>query len=1046
MRPLKLTMQAFGPYAGTEIIDFTELENRTMFVISGKTGSGKTTIFDGISYAIYGKASGDDRHGPDLRSQFANEDVLTEVSLQFSLRGKNYYIKRAPQQEKKKERGDGVRTISAQAELYMMEQDGEQKLIASNVRDVDEKIKEIMLIDSNQFRQILMIPQGEFRKLLTSDSKDKEVILQRLFHTEVYKRVEERLKEEAKNLEKAVAKETEDRNHWIRKITALHNEELKTLLEEESDNDTVIYPLLLDEILQMTTQLETLNQEVQVKEKERDVLQQKLYEAETIVKQLKQKSELEANKAALENKKEVIAGKEIEINLAGKAALLSKQEELCHRLKRELDGYQADLIKRENRISELSNLLKEKAEAYIQEKEREDERKAAQSEVHKLQQMKDEVQSFAVLQTEVKGLEKHLGQLVEEKKNSEESLIKTEGDIKSLTEERQVLEKTDVLLLENTRNIEVLDSEIEYITKFEHQLQRYHEHRILLDKRKGQFQQAELVLQDARSLLEELEHKWLHGQASILANQLHDGEECPVCGSEHHPKPAKVGVGDIPNEVDLKAAKEQVSYLEKEKAKAESALFEVQSLITTMEQTLGELRGEILKKRSDFADDQVENIKQFIQQQRSELIQKQKQLQQDLEVLEKVKVNLKKYEEKLTADREHLTGISEKVNEVTVTFTEKNTNLTGIKDRIPEELRSIQGFEKQWKQAVQLQEHLQRRYEEAQQMYQETKEKHGNEESAFFTVKSHMLEKERELKNEKEAFVEQMTAQGFENYRSYDSAKRSDEQIKQLDKEISEYREDVRSVTDRLNEITLALKDVKEPDIEGLQTVMKEVLKQISSLHDQIRELYMKKRDNEEIRDCILKINEDIKALEVRYKLVGELSDISKGQNTKRITFERYVLAAFLDDILREANGRLIKMTNGRYEMRRKTDRSKGNVQSGLELLVFDQYTGQERHVKTLSGGESFKAALSLALGLADVVQNYAGGVSLETMFIDEGFGTLDPESLDQAIEALIDIQSSGRLVGIISHVPELKERIDARLEVTATQMGSMTEFHFMNG
>ncbi|WML31631.1 SbcC/MukB-like Walker B domain-containing protein [Neobacillus sp. OS1-32] len=188
-----------------------------------------------------------------------------------------------------------------------------------------------------------------------------------------------------------------------------------------------------------------------------------------------------------------------------------------------------------------------------------------------------------------------------------------------------------------------------------------------------------------------------------------------------------------------------------------------------------------------------------------------------------------------------------------------------------------------------------------------------------------------------------------------------------------------------------------------------------------------------------------MKLLEERYKLIGHLYEITKGQNIFRITFERYVLAAFLDDILREANVRLRKMTSGRFQLLRKTDRAKGNAQSGLDLLVFDQYTGQERHVKTLSGGESFKASLSLALGLADVVQNYAGGVSLETMFIDEGFGTLDPESLDQAIEALLDIQNGGRLVGIISHVPELKERIDARLEVIAGQTGSRTEFVFTN-
>src|SRR3954470_845100 len=196
MKPLKLTMQAFGPYADREVVDFNQLGNRTMFVISGKTGAGKTTIFDAISYAIYGKASGEDRNGPELRSQFATDELLTEVSLDFSLRNKVYSITRSPQQLKKKDRGDGFTTIGAKAELYMWNADGERKLLASKTNDVEEKIKEIMLIDANQFRQILMIPQGEFRKLLTSDSKDKELILQRLFHTQLYKLIEEKLKEE----------------------------------------------------------------------------------------------------------------------------------------------------------------------------------------------------------------------------------------------------------------------------------------------------------------------------------------------------------------------------------------------------------------------------------------------------------------------------------------------------------------------------------------------------------------------------------------------------------------------------------------------------------------------------------------------------------------------------------------------------------------------------------------------------------------------------------------------------------------------------------
>lgn len=321
----------------------------------------------------------------------------------------------------------------------------------------------------------------------------------------------------------------------------------------------------------------------------------------------------------------------------------------------------------------------------------------------------------------------------------------------------------------------------------------------------------------------------------------------------------------------------------------------------------------------------------------------------------------------------------------------------------------------------------------------------GTEKARSEEAEKRLKEIDSQLTAERETFRNNMTSQGFENYQAYQQAKISEQAIQQLDADISNYREEVRSVSDRFAELSDMLKDVKKPDMETLQSEFAQLNKIIKETEDAYQDLNLKKRDNQFVLEQVDSLNEQMKMLEEKYKLVGHLFEISKGQNTYRITFERFVLAAFLDDILAEANVRLNKMTSGRYRLLRKTDRSKGNVQSGLELLVLDAYTGQDRHVKTLSGGESFKAALSLALGLADVVQNYAGGVSLETMFIDEGFGTLDPESLDQAIEALIDIQSSGRLVGIISHVPELKERIDARLEVISTQTGSKTEFHLMN-
>ncbi|MDZ5473033.1 SMC family ATPase [Bacillus sp. 31A1R] len=1045
MRPIKLSMQAFGPYAGVEMIDFTSLGNRTMFVISGKTGSGKTTIFDAISYAIYGKASGEDRSGPELRSQFAKDELLTEVSLQFSLRGKNYFITRSPQQDKKKERGDGVRTIGAKAELYVFNDVGEKLLLAANVRDVDEKIKEIMLIDSNQFRQILMIPQGEFRKLLTSDSKDKEVILQRLFHTEIYKKVEEKLRIEATELKVAVEKQVEDRHSAIKRIHALYSDELKNYVEANSVNDTLIFPLLLDELTLMSEQLTKLAEEVAKKQASRDQLQQKLFEAENLAKQLKSREELGLRKQQLEADKEVYQLKEQEIVSAQKAALLAQQEELCHRLKRELDEGNKDLEARKSHLESLTLLLKSREEAWLKEKDREDERKSAQEAVNQLQHMKEDVQSFAVIQKEVSHLEKELNETKTLKSSSEDRLKRIEEALQSLAEEKSMIEKSQLTFLENERKVEKYSSELDLLVKLEKQMERQKVATQTLSVRSGIFNQVDSRLKDAKILLEDLENKWLKGQASILASHLHDGEACPVCGSEQHPHLATSLGADIPTEEDLKAAKKQGAELELEKSRAESALYEARSEVSTVDMAVQELADEIKKGREHFTLDELSTVKNTVISQRDELLGTQKELQAKMLKLEKINANLEKGQKEKELAANFIHELTEKLNNQTIAFTEKNTNLNRMLTSLPEHLRSVEAFELEWKKATVRHETLLKLLEQTQKEFQETAKEHASKQEGYNTVSQFVKEKEQALNVEKAAFVEKMSSQGFENYGSYHGAKRSDSQIQQLEMQIRRYREELRSVTDRFNELTLLLQDAKEPDLEGLNAAFAEANKEITELNEQYNQLFMKKRDNEDVRDKITSINEHIKTLEDRYKLVGHLFEIAKGQNTYRVTFERFVLAAFLDDILQNANGRLSKMTSGRYQLLRKTDRSKGNVQSGLELLVFDQYTGQERHVKTLSGGESFKAALSLALGLADVVQQYAGGVSLETMFIDEGFGTLDPESLDQAIEALIDIQSSGRLVGIISHVPELKERIDARLEVYSAQTGSRTEFVFMN-
>jgi exonuclease SbcC len=803
-------------------------------------------------------------------------------------------------------------------------------------------------------------------------------------------------------------------------------------------------PLLQAEISQMSEELEKLADHLKIKQEERNTLQQKLYEAEAIAKQLKAKDDLQNRKAELEKEKEKYSQMEVQINLAQKAAVLAQQEELCHHLKKEVDASNRELSTLKEQITHLSIQLKEQEEKFAAEKEREPERKAIGEQISYLNNVRSDINSFASVQKEVQELGSELEICSREKSALEELGKRIEKNILALKDEKQTIDQNQLKLVEVTHKLEKLAGEIALIFKFEDQQFRLEQATSQFEKKKEFLANTVARLADAKSMTMELEQKWLHGQASLLASKLHEGEACPVCGSEHHPKLATTAT-EVPNEKDIKIAKQQYDEIEKEKGSAEKSFYEAQSFVLSLKETINNIIEDIQSQQPDLSPDDFPVYKQTIMSKQQELEAIHSMLSTSVERLSICEKELQTFEQKKEKYGNELQKKHEQLNESTILYTEKKTYLNRMMESIPEDLRSIDAFESRLKQSVKKQDELIHRLEAAQRLYQDSRENLLSVKTKYETIEMNMKKTNEQLVTEREAFVNKMKEQGFETYGEYNGAKKSNQEIKLLEKTFIDYREEVRSVNDRYNELHELLINIERPDMDKLNAMFTDIEEQIKSLQDVYTNLFMKKRDNEELATKINHINEEMKAFEEKYKVIGHLYEIAKGQNTYRITFERFVLASFLDDILNEANGRLRKMTSGRYELIRKTDRSKGNVQSGLELLVFDQYTGQERHVKTLSGGESFKAALALALGLADVVQQYAGGVSLETMFIDEGFGTLDPESLDQAIEALIDIQSSGRLVGIISHVPELKERIDARLEVIAAQTGSTTEFQFLS-
>ncbi|TMU87640.1 SMC family ATPase [Bacillus sp. BHET2] len=1043
MKPLQLMMQAFGPYAGRETIDFRSLGNRTMFVISGKTGSGKTTIFDGISYAIYGKASGEDRTPSELRSQFANNDDITEVELIFSLRGKAYRIWRSPQQDKKKARGDGFTTINARSELYVYDEDGKEQLLAANVREVDEQIKSLIQLDANQFRQILMIPQGEFRKLLTSDSKDKELILQRLFHTEIYKSIQEKLKSEADDLRKSVETSMEERTRELLRIHSEDQEEIQALLMESPLNDHLILQILPAHIEEMEKKEMQLQQNYETVQEKRDRLQKDLAEANSLVEQYELQAKLVNQKEDLLKVKPEIESIEKEILLAQRASILVQQDEYCHRLSRNLNELNNQLAKLTEEKQEVSQKLNLAKETLKKETEKENLRVESAKKVTRLENMEQDIDSLDKLTKDTNELkEKYDRQQVVVKKLTEQITFLQEG-IKKRENNIEKGERLQGDLFELDKSVQeklLLLDHVSEIQKSNQELQSF----LTNDKKlKAQYTKLQQHIKDAIATLAYLEEKWQSAQAAILAKGLTDNSPCPVCGSLHHPRPAD-DIVSLPSEKDLKVAKGKQQELEREEKELSLVIAQEEIKMQSIQERIEELSRRVKEKKKDFDRSEIEStlsqLKKEIETFRQDISGKKEEVEQ----IKIMREEVRKGKEKLVELEDSRVKNQELLQELNTFFLTKNTTLEKVKESIPYDLRTKAEFKQVFLETKRRTEELKASFDSAQKQYYELENQNSVKESQVKEKEAQMKKIEVEMKTEREAFLSLLAEQGFSHYKVFQDAKKSEAEIMTLQKRVKKYGEDFRSVSDRLSDIDHHLEDKQKPDLNSIKTNISVVSAELENVIDALNKIKSNRKDNTRILSRVTSINEEIKELEGIYRMVGHLAEVARGQNANRITFERYVLASFLEDILHVANERLVKMTSGRYQLIRKTDRSKGNVQSGLELLVFDQYTGQERHVKTLSGGESFKASLALALGLADVVQQYAGGVSLETMFIDEGFGTLDPESLDNAIEALMDIQSSGRLVGLISHVPELKERIDARLEVISSQRGSTTEFQFL--
>lgn len=1039
MRPLKLTISAFGPYASVQKIDFTSLREQ-IFVISGPTGAGKTTIFDAISYALFGEASGSSRDRDDLRSDFADPDTETFVELEFELRGLTYTIKRSPQQEQKKQRGEGYTIRNADAELVMPE-----GTLITKVANVDEKINHILGINKSQFKQIVMLPQGEFRKLLEADSNERELIFRKIFGTDGFLQIQRRLEDESKELYKTV--------HDIRTQIDTHIKHFDVgsciELEAARQSKNVNIDLFIAGVRQLqerdSGELNTLKARLEQIAVTQGVLKEDMAKASEINKKLAEKERLQVEVATLAGQSENLKQKTTLLEYARKALMVAEVDHQLEIVGKSIETKKAELITARENCEKWREDFAQKEQHFLDAKNLEPERKKREVELSLLDTMLQKVLHY----------EKTLKLKETARVKSEEITLLLDKSQKALAlaknsckEQEEVLKEVytaeaDSLRLEKSiSDNKKLLNELDTIKKLiEAYLKQEEEYRLEAEK----FEAFDTDYVNTRSRLEQLEDNYIRGQAGLLAKRLEDNLPCPVCGSMDHPSPARMP-DNIPEEEHLKQRKKEFSELTEVRTGKLSILSEING---SVEGKKLEIQNRIagLEEERFSADEGMETLHEKIctrgaglKAQTLELMAKYKEKQRLVSQKQSMEDEYKKTQNGITALEETINKRMAEKSTAAEEFTGLTAQITSIEKEIPENLRTASKLNASIAELKNTLEEMNKKYKKAEQEREQGKILLEKAEKEVAVKASSLEDGIKDKSRLEELLKDKLLEHQFESYSHYKQLVKSQVEINSLQEEISTYLQNLKSKKDFLDRLQKETHGMELQDVEALNEKYKLAATEQAQVQNIYNVVFSRHSNNSRTLKQLEAILVKLAQLEDKYRVIGKLERVAKGDNPQRITFERYVLAAYFDEIIEAANLRLAKMTGSRYLLKRKEDKSKGRAQQGLELEVFDNYTGKARHVKTLSGGEGFKASLSLALGLADVVQSYSGGISLDTLFVDEGFGSLDPESLDSAIQCLVDIQKTGRLVGVISHVPELKERIKCVLEIFSQKEGSFAK------
>ena len=1026
MIPIKLTMQSFGPYKGSEVIDFTKFYEDRLFLITGNTGSGKTMIFDAICYALFGESSGQDRKVDTLQSQFSDKTLITYVEFEFYHRGKKYLVNREPDQ-RKISRGKEVNHKPTSKLIFDDE-------VYTGVKTVNSKVKEILGLDYSQFKQIVMIAQGEFRKLVSADSRERETIYRRIFNTNNFEKIQNILKERYLKLENEVGGLNEKIKGFLSSIEPIKeisyeelpiNEILNILSEEINKYDS--------KIVDLKTSKESCMKNIE----EENILLSKVDELIALQNKF---NEFDIPKLKVENEY---------LKKVSNTFLIIEKEDVLNNLNRDHEKIKDEKDKLSKELSEKQqefNVYKVELENSESTKDKIND---LSNQIFEIEKLESTIEDKIKFENENKIYFGDLNKFNKSKELILNTISKFENDrevkLKFTVEHKDVNNKI-LNIKESLNNLNLIENNL---IKYNEGLDDFKKNKIEYEKIIPKYNEIFEEYTEKNKELLEKEEIYLRNQAGILANKLTEDTPCMVCGSKIHPNKAKLLNEEVSQE-HIKKLKEEVGKLEQERNTINETANEYKIKCENSENNLKDKYNDLINCDSNeefikFNIFEIDN--KLLDKIKSNLNELLKQLENNnniVEMITKYSDLIITIDENIRKEKSELENLNTKIGELEkhihanqLILEEKNNDLTKYniktKDNYIEVLNKVK---KEYNSMVEKQRSLDENIKKCNE--------------SILKINTQINVKNEDISNmiskidiSKKTLKESIESNGFSDYEEYKKFKLSREEYELREKNIEEKRNEYNTLKTNISNLIKELKDKGINSKEEIVNKLKETREKLNEVENDEKGYLNNISLLKSAEKNISLINKEIGEKDNYKNSLNELNKISNGNNKYKISFERYILGIYFKEIIASANIRFSKLTNGRYLFRHLKDKFDMRIQQGLDISVFDNHTSSERKINTLSGGESFKASLSLALGLSDVVQRYSGGISIDTLFIDEGFGSLDSDSIQKALECLIEANDKSKLIGIISHVQELKEFIKSKIEVKDSKEGSEIQLFY---